>query len=175
MLIAAQFPCSPLWKEIEDINPSATSRIHTRLFSIQAIDPNIVTAIYKLLKIDKQSILKFVPLWEQQYILRVLCIVVPKEKYNLPGFGMFRNDQDDDNCDDNGEGDARKQVSKKSGGGKRSREENESGKNGKKNSKSVLSKKVTLAGEYSTSNVNNNGVGIKRGKGRPVLSLQGNN
>ena len=50
------------------------------------------------------------------------------------------DDQDDDNCDDNDDGDARKQGRKRSGGGKRSREENESGENGKKNSKSVLRK-----------------------------------
>ena len=50
------------------------------------------------------------------------------------------DDQDDNNCDDNDDGDTRKQGRKRSGGGKRSREENESGENGIKNSKSVLRK-----------------------------------
>ena len=71
MVLASQFPCSPIWKEIEDVFPSSTTRIHARLFSSHIISPNVVTAIYTLLKVDKQSILKYVPLWEQQYILRV--------------------------------------------------------------------------------------------------------
>jgi hypothetical protein len=177
MLVAAQFPCSPLWKEIDDVSPSATTRIHTRLFDSQTIHPNIVTAIYKLLQIDKQSILKYLPLWEQQYILRVLCILVPKEKYNLPGFGMFLDDHGDDDNDDIDN--SNRKGGKNSVHGKRRTEKQGGGNIGNKKAKtSLLSNQVTIADEYSGGNVTTNqGMGIgnnNRGRGRPKLTEEGN-
>jgi len=174
MVLASQFPCSPIWKEIEDVFPSSTTRIHARLFSSQIISPNVVTAIYTLLKVDKQSILKYVPLWEQQYILRVLCILAPKEKYNLLGFGRMPNDELDEN-DDGDEGTAR--VGKTGGGQKkRQRDTNTEGKRAQQassNKKSVLGKSVTISDEY---NVTTQGVGQGQGnrkKTRGKLTLQG--
>jgi hypothetical protein len=43
---------------------------------------------------DRKSILLNVPLWEQLYILRTLCILVPKEKYNITGFGELKVTKD---------------------------------------------------------------------------------
>jgi len=176
MVLASQFPCSPIWQEIEDVFPSSTTRIHARLFSSQIISPNVVTAIYTLLKVDKQSILKYVPLWEQQYILRVLCILAPKEKYNLLGFGRMANDEIDEN-NDGDEGTAR--VGKTGGGQKkRQRDTNTDGKRAQQaisNKKSVLGKGVTISDEY---NVTTQVLGLGLGQGnskkkRVKLTLKG--
>ena len=59
---------------------------YIRLFTVNTIDPNVVTAIYILLKQDKSSMLSL-DLWEQLYILRVLCILIPNPSFNVVGFG----------------------------------------------------------------------------------------
>ena len=86
MCIGSQFPLSPMWKMIEDFAPTSTTRLHGKIFTVHTIDPNVVTAIYILLKQDKSSMLSL-DLWEQLYILRVLCILVPKPSFNVVRFG----------------------------------------------------------------------------------------
>ena len=86
MLIGSQFPLSPLWKMISDVAPTSTVRLHGKIFTPNTIDPDVVTAIYILLKQDKNSMLTL-DIWEQLYILRVLCVLVPKVSYNAIGFG----------------------------------------------------------------------------------------
>ena len=71
---------------IADVAPTSTMRLHGKIFTVNTIDPDIVTAIYILLKQDKSSMLSL-DLWEQLYILRVLCILVPKPSFNVVGFG----------------------------------------------------------------------------------------
>jgi hypothetical protein len=75
-----------MWKMISDVAPTSTMRLHGKIFTDNTIDPDVVTAIYILLKQDKNSILSL-DLWEQLYILRVLCILVPKPSFNVVGFG----------------------------------------------------------------------------------------
>jgi hypothetical protein len=75
-----------MWKMIEDFAPTSTTRLHGKIFTVHTIDPNVVTAIFILLKQDKSSMLSL-DLWEQLYILRVLCILVPKPSFNVVGFG----------------------------------------------------------------------------------------
>ena len=86
MCIGSQFPLSPMWKMIADFAPTSTTRLHGKIFTVHTIDPNVVTAIYILLKQDKNSMLSL-DLWEQLYILRVLCILVPKPSFNVVRFG----------------------------------------------------------------------------------------
>jgi len=86
MRIGSQFPLPPMWKMKADVAPTSTMRLHGKIFTVHTIDPNVVTAIYILLKQDKSSILSL-DLWEQLYILRVLCILVPKPSFNVVGFG----------------------------------------------------------------------------------------
>ena len=75
-----------MWKMISDVAPTSTMRLHGKMFTDNTIDPDVVTAIYILLKQDKNSMLSL-DLWEQLYILRVLCILVPKPSFNVVGFG----------------------------------------------------------------------------------------
>jgi len=86
MCIGSQFPLSPIWKMISDVAPTSTMRPHGKMFTDNTIEPDVVTAIYILLKQDKNSMLSL-DLWEQLYILRVLCILVPKPSFNVVGFG----------------------------------------------------------------------------------------
>ena len=71
---------------ISDVAPTSTMRPHGKMFTDNTIEPDVVTAIYILLKQDKNSMLSL-DLWEQLYILRVLCILVPKPSFNVVGFG----------------------------------------------------------------------------------------
>ena len=106
MLVGAQFPFSPLWDMIDEVKATSSTRLHAKIFTKNTIHPNIVTAIYVLLKQDKNSLLSL-PIWEQLYILRILCILVPKKKYNMIGFGELKDFGDDDD-DEDGDGKKRK-------------------------------------------------------------------
>ena len=107
MLVGAQFPYSPIWDMIDEVKATSTTRLHSKIFTKNTIHPNIVTAIYVLLKQDKNSLLSL-PIWEQLYTLRVLCILVPKKKYNQIGFGELKVLGDEGDDDENGDGKKRK-------------------------------------------------------------------
>jgi hypothetical protein len=158
MLVAAQFPYSPIWKMIDDVKATSSTRLHGKIFTKNTIEPNIVTAIYIVLKQDKNSLLSL-PMWEQLYILRVLCILCPKSKYNLIGFGELKDQGDGD--DKPSAGKKRKGKSNNLGGEEEGEEEyDDEERREKKRSAAKKSNKKTVVSTKSNVTEDYGGVGV---------------
>jgi hypothetical protein len=150
MLVAAQFPYSPIWNDMDRINLTSSNRNYYRIFSSQVIHPNIVTKIFLLLSMDRKSILLNVPLWEQLYILRTLCILVPKEKYNITGFGELKVTKD--NAGPGGKKSSRKVDDQDEQDDQDNQDDNKTKKRTRsKVVKKVLGLQTSIANEYNSS------------------------
>ena len=160
MLVGAQFPFSPLWDMIDEVKATSSTRLHAKIFTKNTIHPNIVTAIYVLLKQDKNSLLSL-PIWEQLYILRILCILVPKKKYNMIGFGELKDFGDDDDDDENGDGKKRKKRQSNMGEEENENDEEElEERREKKKENARKSNKKTVLGTSTSITEDYGGVGV---------------